>query len=63
MKMRILGEDLKVSAVGFGCMGLSHAYGRPVEEKEAVSLLEKQKRWDILFLILRRCTVLLMIPM
>ncbi len=49
MKMRILGEDLKVSAVGFGCMGLSHAYGRPVEEKEAVSLLREAEEMGYTF--------------
>lgn len=28
-----------VSAVGFGCMGISHAYGEPMEKNEAVKLL------------------------
>lgn len=41
MKKRILGKDLEVSAVGFGCMGLSHANGAPTEEKEAVRLLKE----------------------
>ncbi len=27
MKKRILGNNLQVSALGFGCMGLSHGYG------------------------------------
>lgn len=39
METRILGKDLKVSAVGLGCMGLSHAYGAPTEKKEAIRLI------------------------
>ena len=36
MNTRTLGADLPVSAVGLGCMGFSHAYGAPTEQKEAV---------------------------
>jgi len=36
-----LGKDLKVSAIGLGCMGISHAYGTPSTEKEATELIEK----------------------
>ena len=36
MQIRTLGKDLRVSAVGLGCMGFSHAYGAPTEEKEAI---------------------------
>lgn len=39
MKYRVLGKDLQVSEIGFGCMGLSHAYGKPVEKKEGIRLL------------------------
>ncbi len=41
MKERILGKGLRVSAVGFGCMGLSHAYGAPMEKKEAIGFIRE----------------------
>ena len=41
METRILGKDLTVSAVGLGCMGFSHAYGAPTDEKETVRLLRR----------------------
>ncbi len=39
MQTRTLGKDLTVSAVGYGCMGLSHAYGRAVDDAEAVKTI------------------------
>lgn len=36
MQYRTLGKDLKVSAVGLGCMGFSHAYGAATEKSEAI---------------------------
>jgi len=40
MKKRRLGtRNLEVSAMGLGCMGLSSAYGRPVEKQEGISLI------------------------
>ena len=39
MKYRTLGKDLKVSAVGLGCMGFSHAYGKPADKNEMIELI------------------------
>lgn len=40
MLTRDLGRSgLQVSAIGLGCMGLSHAYGQPTERSDAITLL------------------------
>jgi aryl-alcohol dehydrogenase-like predicted oxidoreductase len=40
MEKRRLGKStLEVSALGLGCMGLSHAYGQPVEKQQAIALI------------------------
>ena len=40
MRKRKLGKsNLEVSAIGFGCMGLSFGLGPPVEKKEGISLI------------------------
>src|SRR6185369_13827054 len=38
MKTRKLGSNLQVSAIGLGCMGMSHAYGGQEEEKSIETL-------------------------
>jgi len=32
---------LNVAPIGYGCMGLSHAYGRPIEEDAGISLIRQ----------------------
>jgi aryl-alcohol dehydrogenase-like predicted oxidoreductase len=40
MQKRQLGKSgLEVSAIGFGCMGLTHAYGPPVDRRAGVALI------------------------
>ena len=36
MNKRNLGSSLSVSAIGYGCMGLSNAYGYAVEKEDAI---------------------------
>ena len=40
MKTRTLGQDLTVSAVGLGCMGMSFAYG-PADEQASIRTLHR----------------------
>ncbi|WP_417384201.1 aldo/keto reductase [Gimesia sp.] len=39
MQKRILGNNLEVSALGLGCMGLSFGYGPAVEDQDGIALL------------------------
>lgn len=42
MKKRKLGHcNLEVSAIGLGCMGMDHAYGKPADRTEMVKLIRK----------------------
>ncbi|PYE89169.1 aldo/keto reductase [Phyllobacterium leguminum] len=48
MKTRKLGQELTVSAVGLGCMGMSFAYGGQ-EEKDAIRTLHRAVEIDVTF--------------
>jgi aryl-alcohol dehydrogenase-like predicted oxidoreductase len=39
MQMRALTGKLEVSAIGFGCMGLSHGYGPPVDKAHGIAVI------------------------
>jgi aryl-alcohol dehydrogenase-like predicted oxidoreductase len=40
MQKRRLGHgDLEISAIGLGCMGLSHAFGKPVAKQQGIALI------------------------
>lgn len=39
MKYRTLGNGLSVSAVGLGCMGMSHGYGAAADKREMTALI------------------------
>lgn len=42
MKKRKLGQSgLEVSAIGLGCMGMDHAYGKPANREEMIKLIRK----------------------
>ena len=53
MKYRELGKsELKVSALGLGCMGMSHGYGAAADKKEMINLIHQAIEKESPFLIL-----------
>lgn len=50
MQTRSLGPDhLEVSAIGLGCMGMSHGYGPAADKKEMISLIRKAVEYGVTF--------------
>src|SRR5271165_2204182 len=49
MHMRTLGSNLKVSALGLGCMGLSANYGEPVDEAAGAALIRAAVELGVTF--------------
>lgn len=58
MEYRTLGlSGLRVSAVGLGCMGMSHAYGEPADKREMTELLADAVEMGYTFSILPKSMV------
>lgn len=55
MKTRILGNDLKVSAISLGCMGMTHAFGSPADTKEMTALLHQAVDMGYLYFDTAEC--------
>jgi aryl-alcohol dehydrogenase-like predicted oxidoreductase len=49
MQKRKLGNDLEVSAIGLGCMGMSYAYGPAGDKQEMITLLRSAVERGITF--------------
>lgn len=58
MKYRNLGgSDIKVSVLGLGCMGMTHAYGAPSNEAEMIKLIHSAFDMGITFFDTAECYV------
>ena len=56
MKYINLGSsDLKVSSIGLGCMGMTHAYGAPSDESEMIKLIHTAVDMGITFFDTAEC--------
>ena len=61
MQKRVLGQGLEVSAIGYGCMGLSYGYGPGVEKQEAIRMIRASRtpgkaRWSARPIASRSCS-------
>ena len=49
MQKRNLGQNLEVSAIGFGCMGLNFGYGTAVTKEDGIALIRKAFEQGVTF--------------
>lgn len=51
MKKRVLGNTgFEVSAIGLGCMGMSHAYGPAANKEEMINLIRSAVERGVTFI-------------
>lgn len=55
MDKRILGKDLRVSAIGLGCMGMSHGYGEARDKQEMIALIRRAHELGVDFFDTAEC--------
>lgn len=56
MKYINLGDsEIKISALGLGCMGMTHAYGKPSDESEMIKLIHSAYDMGITFFDTAEC--------
>lgn len=55
MEKRTLGADLQVSAIGLGCMGMSHGYGPASDKGEMIALIRKAHEAGVDFFDTAEC--------
>jgi aryl-alcohol dehydrogenase-like predicted oxidoreductase len=55
MKYRKLGQDLEVSAIGLGCMGMSHGYGPAADKSEMIKLIHSAIDMGVTFFDTAEC--------
>lgn len=55
MEKRMLGKGLEVSAVGLGCMGMTHAYGAPADQGDMLKLMAQAVELGVTFFDTAEC--------
>lgn len=55
MKQRTIGQGLRVSAIGLGCMGMSHGYGPARSKQEMIGLIREAHDNGVTFFDTTEC--------